>query len=49
MSCVGEGVKFGVVKFMTVVTLYERKRQAKLGMSEHTKGGEHGVSFGFLA
>jgi hypothetical protein len=39
----GEGVEFGIIKLMTVVTLYGCKRQIQLCMSECAKRGKRGV------
>jgi hypothetical protein len=47
--CGGEGVEFHIVELTTIVTLYGRKRQIKLCMSERTKRGECGVGIRFLA
>jgi hypothetical protein len=43
----GEGVEFGVVKLTTIVTMYGRKRQTKLGIDERVKRGNRDVSIGF--
>jgi hypothetical protein len=45
--CVSEGVEFGIIKLMTVVTLYECKRQIKLCMSEGAKRGERNIGIRF--
>jgi hypothetical protein len=45
--CGSEGVEFGIIELTIVVTLYGRKRQIKLCMSERTKRGKHGVGIGF--
>jgi hypothetical protein len=45
--CGSEGVEFGIIALMTVVTLYGCKRKIKLCMSERAKRGEHGVGIGF--
>jgi hypothetical protein len=45
--CVSEGVEFGIIKLMTVVTLYGCKRQIKLCMSERAKRGERNVGIKF--
>jgi hypothetical protein len=41
--CGGEGVEFGIVELTIIVTLYGRKWQIKLCMSERVKRGECGV------
>jgi hypothetical protein len=45
--CGGEGVEFGIVELTAIVTLYERKRQIKLCMSERVKRVECGIGIRF--
>jgi hypothetical protein len=45
--CGGEGVEFGIIELMTVVTLYGCKRKIKLCMSKRAKRGERGVGIKF--